>query len=517
MKKLFSITFLALLGQMAFAEFAIIDDIVYELDLNKQTAMVLNFQTNTEDVCDVTIPPAVVYKHETFTVTSLGYNKPQGYDFIYSYDKARINIEHLDLPNTLEVIYTDAFTGMARLKELIIPESVELLIGMKRDGWLNSWDDCPVLGRDNKEEFPRIRRITVLGTPTCKREEHGNFYYYTINSRYRYDLNNKKIEEPLDITNYDYILKVANTIAGIKSLDDPSTKLCPNLWRFSMPAAERKIGPIKQCYTELRQLSNSYNEQLKKQPYFDGSQITYKLVYKGDLSQLTKDRDSIKAAINEQYNRLVNGQMENNLRKKDLDLYIKAYQKQHPECAQGIDSIRFEYRCEALSKQNSIVLLFIEHSELPQSCRDSLYQQSRALFSDKTEFDEIYNRTSVDSLQLEIKFRAELRPWLDKFIDLVQKNPDAKLQGMTAAKEGSVPYRLNAYLRRFQPVYSTQNERPYLNYCYSEALNTIFWHNNLIKAEYAKNGHYFANREAFFNAYIAPDYKKQLKASKSNH
>lgn len=62
---------LAFCCQLTFAETAIIGDIVYELDLNKRTAMVLNFQTNTEDVCGVIVPQYVEYKHEVFEVTSI--------------------------------------------------------------------------------------------------------------------------------------------------------------------------------------------------------------------------------------------------------------------------------------------------------------------------------------------------------------------------------------------------------------------------------------------------------------
>lgn len=513
MKKLISALLFILCCQMTFAEKAIIDHIVYELDLNKLTAKVLNFQTSTEDVCDVCIPSNVMYKHDIYQVTALGYDKLEhGYEFYYQYDKARINIEHLYLPNSLEEISTDAFTGMARLQELIIPRFVKLLVAMRRDGWLNSWNDCPILGRDNKEEFPRMRSITILGTPTCKREERGDFRYYTISKCYYYDRDDKKVEIPLDMASYDYKLKVAYTIAGIKSLDNPTSKLCPNLNTFSMPAVERELAQIKQCYSEVQRLANSYNTKLKEHPYFDGSQITFKLDYKDSQTQLRKDCDSIKKAMTKQFVALKNGQMESNLRNNNLSKYLEIYFTQHPELKPSIDSVRFEYRCEDSPKQDSLVLLFIEHNVLPLSCRERQYQQYQNLFADRAEFNEIYDRKNADSFQTELDYRIELRLWLDRFIGLVRSEPDTKLQGMTSAKEGSIPYRIYAYLKKFTVDYNTQDKR---NYFFDVAVDTIFENNEKIKAEYAKNGHFFNSRQEFFEAYITPVYKKILK-SKQN-
>ena len=520
MKKHILITLLALCCQMTYAEKAIIDHIVYDLDLNKLTATVLNFQTSTEDVCTVTIPSTVEYKHDTYTVTSLRYDKlDQSYEFYYKYDKARINIEHLYLPSSLEEIYADAFTGMARLKELVIPKSVKLLVGMRYRNW--DWSDCPILGRYNEEEYPRLESITVLGTPVCRRIELCGYYYlhknYSMTECFYYDQGDRKNKrETLDQEKYNYVLKVANTIAGITSLENPKSSVCPNLKVFSMPAAEKESRLIKQCFTEARTLCDSYNTKLKEHPYFDGSQITYKLVYKDSPSQLRKDCDSIKTAITKQFNALTKGRMESNLRKNNLPKYLELYLASHSELKPSSDSIRIEYRCEDAPKQDSLVLLFIEHNVLPLSCRERQYQQYKNLFTDKAEFDEIYNHESAGSFLAEINYRLEVRPWLDKFIDLVKTNPDAKLQGMKAAKEGSIPYRLNAYMRMFQQNYSTQAERQHLNFFENQALNTLFEYNEKIKEEYAKNGHYFSNREDFFKAYIEPDYKNRLKEIKKN-
>ena len=148
---------------------------------------------------------------------------------------------------------------------------------------------------------------------------------------------------------------------------------------------------------------------------------------------------------------------------------------------------------------------------MPLSCRERQYQQHQNLFTDKVEFDAIYNSKQAESFQSEIDYRLELRPWLDKFIDLVKTNPDAKLQGMIKAKDGSIPYRIYSYLRKFAADYNTQDKRDHF---YNEAVNAIFEYNVRVNEEYTKNEHFFKSRQEFVDAYITTEYKKILKTKK---
>ena len=511
MKKIIAFILVFFCCQVTFAEKALIDHIVYYLDLKSLTARVLNFQTSKTDLCDITIPSTVEYKHDTYTVTILSYERfTWDSEFYYDYEKARMNIEHVILPNTIKEVWYQAFCGMTRLREIEIPESVTLIYVRNYGGGLFGNFAKHTLGVKLEDELPRLERIVVNGTPDCLWDKMDGSTKYTFTSRWDYR-NREWTETPYNLASYNYILQVAYTMAGINSLDSLSCDLCPNLRTFSMPDAERKIGPIKQCYSELRMLCNSYNAQLKENPYYDGFKITYNLTYKGNLHQLRRECDSIKAAITEQYNHLSKGQMENNMRENDLAKYITIYQTIHSECKQGIDSLRFEYRCESFSKQDSTILLFVEHKELPLSCRERQYQQHQNLFTDKVEFDAIYNSKQAESFQSEIDYRLELRPWLDKFIDLVKTNPDAKLQGMIKAKDGSIPYRIYSYLRNFAADYNTQDKRDHF---YNEAVNAIFEYNVRVNEEYTKNEHFFKSRQEFVDAYITTEYKKILKTKK---
>ena len=64
---------LLLCCQFIFAEYVIIDNIVYNVNFDDLTAMVVNFQTSTSSPCEVTIPETIWYKNDTYKVTCLSY------------------------------------------------------------------------------------------------------------------------------------------------------------------------------------------------------------------------------------------------------------------------------------------------------------------------------------------------------------------------------------------------------------------------------------------------------------
>ena len=121
MKKIIAFILVFFCCQVTFAEKALIDHIVYYLDIKSLTARVLNFQTSKTDLCDITIPSTVEYKHDTYTVTVLSYERfTWDSEFYYDYEKARLNIEHVILPNTIKEVWYQAFCGMTRLREIEI-------------------------------------------------------------------------------------------------------------------------------------------------------------------------------------------------------------------------------------------------------------------------------------------------------------------------------------------------------------------------------------------------------------
>lgn len=201
------------------AERAVVDRIVYELDLMNMSAKVLNFQTSLSEPCDVVIPSTIIYKNDRYVVTELSEESMFSNEKLrYDYREARLNIEHISLPNTLKVIHNGAFDGMRRLKDLIIPASVELFTHIYYEeepyGTNLLLESYSIWG--DKIYFPRLESIQVLGTPTI-------------------DYNNEKIT----VASENYSTMVGKAIAGIGT---PYASIyCPNLKSFSMPKAEEAI------------------------------------------------------------------------------------------------------------------------------------------------------------------------------------------------------------------------------------------------------------------------------------
>ncbi len=247
MKKSLFIVVLLLCSRIVFAEYAVINNIVYSFNVENLEAAVLNFQTTESSV---TIPSHVTYRGEKYKVVAISrydfdrtqndsYNAArnawdeantwfgagelrqaatnQAYKdaekkraaeaaFHYDYENARSGIVALNLPNTLIYIDKYAFDGMLRLKSLVIPASVKQL---------------PPRGLHIfYTRMSRLESITILGLPTYENLDESTL---TVNST---DKNG----------NLDYIdcLKRKFDIA-----------YCPNLKTFSVPEFDKMLPKLQ--------------------------------------------------------------------------------------------------------------------------------------------------------------------------------------------------------------------------------------------------------------------------------
>ena len=215
MKKVFLLLLMSVFSHVIHAEYAIIDDIVYNLNVENLTAIVLNFQNAGSDVA---IPAEVSYRGDQYIVRSISrydfdYNSIDSYNdtyhtqqmatsvwgdnwisdaivertmkknqkreeeesyFQYDYNYTRAAINTLQLPNTIKYIYSGSFDGMTRLRALIIPASVDKL----PDGENTIFN----------QSMPRLEHVFVMGLPTFSMSEssvvtftsmdnEGNFNY----------------------------------------------------------------------------------------------------------------------------------------------------------------------------------------------------------------------------------------------------------------------------------------------------------------------------------------------------
>ena len=268
MRKVFVTILLALCSNLLFAEYAIINNIVYSLNLNTLEAVVLNFQPKESTV---TIPSSITYKGDKYTVKAISrydfdwtrsdsYNAAENaYDeagnwffgdatlsraaanqtynaaekkraneaaFRYDYETARANIITLNLPNSLVYIEKYAFDGMTRLKSLVIPASVKQL---------------PPRGLSVfYEHMSRLESITILGLPS-----------YEFFDETWLDITSKD-----DDGNYNYV----NCLKSKFDVD-----YCPNLKTFSVPEFEKRLSVLQEAEKvndKIEDQTDNFNAEL---------------------------------------------------------------------------------------------------------------------------------------------------------------------------------------------------------------------------------------------------------------
>ncbi len=489
--KLFLLAVVTFFCQMSYAEYAIVDRIVYDMNLDDLTATVLNFQVDTDYPCSVRIPSRVLYKNDIYKVTRMRheYFSKYDYQFGYEYEEARANIEYIDLPNTLQEIEKGAFAGMRRLKALIIPASVN------RFKYVAIWD---LLGGGSFQTYPRLETITILGTPTCEKGMGKDEQEISIAAQ----IENDEI---------DYIKMMAYIVARVDSLTGVS-ELCPNLKYFNMPRAKAAIEFAKKnkkrCDSynaTLEEQCVNYNAKLKENFFYNGAILTYKKV------ELDQDEEVMKQSYFENYhslfkefNDLNSGKMERSLRYYKKGKYLQCYSIAHPDKKALIDSLLLEFRCYDESEFNDIVIDSIEGKSITlTSCREEQYREYASLFKDRYEYDERYNMAaSNEAFTNEIEERQKANDNLKKLKEKLLDDPSVSFQGILSKEDHTSQY-FSGILLFFKEMYY-----------YDEAINAVLTSNKKAKKEYEKNGQYFSSPKEFFEAYISSQYKAELKKHK---
>ena len=270
MKRCLFIALLIFSSMSLFAEYALINKIVYSLSLGTLEAKVLNFQTNCSEV---TIPPYVTYRGDKYKVTSLSYyafdtdayktyraadlfsggneyfteyavqealeNEKKEAPFRYDYKYVREGIVQLNLPNTITTISDEAFNGMRRLKNLTLPSSIQYFVTERGYETL-------------LHNMTRLEKLVVLGAPVLYevREETveipvGNGYKrekQTIIDTVNISSKNEKGE---------YIYKVK---LGLRLGIDH----CPNIQSYEVPQFDKFMAKIE----ANRPMFDNYNRLL---------------------------------------------------------------------------------------------------------------------------------------------------------------------------------------------------------------------------------------------------------------
>jgi len=145
------------------------------------------------------------------------------------------------------------------------------------------------------------------------------------------------------------------------------------------------------------------------------------------------------------------------------------------------------------------------------------YYTNEGLFSEnKTEFNNFYTQEK-DIYQAEVEKRTILKYFSDnaKFIETMDFQKEAKETiGSAFMSDYTGTYtnysKINADRKEILGAIRESQNKPY----YPQILDFVIKTNKDLNKEWTKNGQYFEDKAAFYNAYISEDYKKILKEKK---
>lgn len=543
------------------AEFAAVNGVVYEVYDDEGDAWVLNIYDTSGSV---TIPSYITYRGVKYKVTGMckhdfdasavdTYNFTSTYSnnyntirsatqeaaarerrekaFKHDYDYTRSTIKTLTLPNTLEIIRQGAFDGMKSLQALTIPASVTFFQG--------TYDFSAYKSIFNTY-FPNLRSITILGLPYIidgndtitymSIDEHREFNYVEKIKK-RFDLsycrNLKSFsmpayeqKQPVAMAFYkantDLVLETRKINSALKQVTIPvpvlKEEVCTNEQSVqnAYNQAQRYLNAMFQNCMSYEQLYDSLSNLLKQHPYFDGTTLYYNKsaldLQEPTVSTIEALYKQHKAKLQEEFNELVGGKMERNLRTNHPNKYVAGYITVHPESKEDLERLIYqEYRCEDTRSKYKYILAYIEKGTLAETCRQRQWTSYNHLFDSKEDFDKRYDGTKTD-----YEFRSEISQ---------RETAYSKLDWMKKYVSGNIK-KINVSNMNKKPNEETYEIIKVLNsleksYYYDKAVSYLIQMLPKVQKEYEKNGKYFSSEVEFFKAYSSDSYGKILKENKS--
>lgn len=513
--KIIALLFTFVCCQGILAEYAVIDRIVYELNLDNLTATVLNFQTSTYDLVSVTIPEQIVYKGDTYEITCLSYNgfdydalndyvqtaeflgrAPSSYfadkaqkreklerKFKYEYAEARANIEFLYLPNTLKTISDGAFKGMTRLKRLSIPARVH-------DFSKYCFNSNSRLENITFEGVPHLCHIYVTG------KDKNNPWWLSYDTICLDDSNN-----PL-------------TVLDSLQLKKEWQYSCPKLQAIEFLLLKDYIfyiNKLDKSYSSYsKRLSDSvsvYKLHLTRHPYYIEDNYFSKIAIQKPILTSTRVKENYttqSTALRKEYNRQLTlcrkeyktlwNNMEQNCKLKKPSTYVDRYCELHPEFSARVDSMLEDYKCR--HTKQSLASLILQNAKLGKTCQDSLWAKYAYLYKSKEDFLLAY--TLSPDINIELAQRNSIYNNLRSII----YTQDLKVKGIY--NKDSWP----AINFKMKYDLMTKNEIPVSVLIIEKDPKAL--------KEFEKNGQYFDTPDEFFAAYIRSNYSNILKSKKKS-
>ncbi|MBO7458979.1 MAG: hypothetical protein J6T80_06980 [Paludibacteraceae bacterium] len=576
MKRLITLLWVSLICHSVFAEYAIINNIVYRLNLEKLTAVVLNFQSVGNDVV---IPSHISYIGDRYVVQSISHYDFESsavdsyYDayhtqqiatslfgdnwisdaiveetikeqqqredeeayFQYDYKYSRASINTLQLPNTIEYISPGAFDGMVRLRALFIPESVKVLPSGSQTVF--------------NQSMPRLEHIIVLGLPIYQTNGDQTITFASVN----------------DNGNFDYIER-------LKRKFDISR--CPNLESFQVPEYANK-QPILNTYTtanqSLAEITAKWNADIARSPYNNGAKIATPVLKTDACRDAKLLMSAFKQAVQYIKNRgmsfayqnaiaYTKDSLENELKKHPyyneaklevelpkfeiIELDSSRIANAYLSCAKRLGEQYREFVTNKMENNlrtyypSKFVEAYIRLNPHYKPKLDSIYMEFRCLpFEEQSKIvihaidgEEITQESCRQKQWNQYSYLYENQTEFDRSYNTLtnvsfngeiyerQKAKSLLNSYMNYASENSKYIKLKAM--RKKPNEQTQRIISYLDefkrtYYYSQAVEFILSQYPKVLAEYDKHKIYFVSQIDFFEAYTSENYGTILKTKKN--
>ncbi len=482
MKRVLFLTTTLLFSVFSFAYEYVNDKFcIYRIDVGEQTAEVVNF---CNEASSITIPSSFVYKGDKYIVEKISEKSfRDDYDMkycYYDYDKIRSSIVELILPPTLKEIGFNAFEGMRRLKEIVIPSRVKMI------------KDC--FGRN-----ARLEKITLEGLPCIE----------------LYSWNGSKI----------CLSELFNPIKAVDSIENVLTIRCPKLKKLEvLPLNEyivysKKLDLMEKSYSkQLKDTVSLYKILLRQHPYYaeeDPSIQRYvdesfndvvinkpilmadnaKEKYKIQSNALSSDYNK-KISLCKQKYQALNRDMEKICKEKSPSQYVNLYCSYNPDFSARVEEMLKDYKCE-YTKQ-SLALALLNNQQLKRKCQDSLWEEYSYLFKTKDEFLTLYDESS--NIKADLNHRQTI---YNKLKNTIQSYSLSIRGAYDSTKD-------DWSIRAFRRDYDEMKKQSI------PVSEEIIRQDPKAQKEYEKNGVFFSSLDEFFAAYVTKDYNKILKENKKS-
>lgn len=339
-------------------------------------------------------------------------------------------------------------------------------------------------------------------------QEFESFYYY--------DYEREPTLKPIKTYSFPYTQKNHSEITiEFDELNLENEFLKGYVFKFSEIEAFRLDSlelanfnaKLDSMYTNLNEdlLANPYNTDKKTLTNYKQIGNDLKPDYDKTITELRQRKfEQYKSQLQSDYYSL-NDYFEGELKTEKPSEYCQIYFDINPTKKKEADMKYTECRCNYSSRLD-FDLKFIEGKVSSCNCREKEFQKNGALFSNRQDFDNFYNKGD-DEYFKELEIRKLKKEEELAIADIRNNSSIIENLDFRDIQIKSTSYKYAAIYFKKIAQYKT---KPY----YSIVVETLIDVNKGLNKEWQKNGHFFDSKTDFYESYTGGEYKQKLKERK---